>query len=121
MQKRLGTGNELPDNRSRGFAKKGQMIAKVFVSILVTLSILGCAEDPTVAAFERMKAQIDAMPDGPQKAALYGQLADDVHREREIEAVESIAQSQERLAQPTPTPYVNPYSSPVQVQIVPYH
>jgi len=81
------------------------------------------------AQISQRKAEIEKMPPGAEKdRALdeliaenrrliedYHQLSAEVDRERRTRAIESMARSQARMAEPTP--YVVP--TPIQVQVVP--
>lgn len=83
------------------------------------------------AQISQRKAEIEKMPPGAEKdRALdeliaenrrliedYHQLSAEVNREGRTRAMESMARSQARMAEPQPTPYVIP--TPIQVQIVP--
>jgi hypothetical protein len=64
-------------------------------------------------------AMIAQMPDGPAKVAAYEKLNQDIYQERQTRAMELSALSAARMAEPQPTPYVNPVPTPIQVQIVP--
>ena len=72
----------------------------------------GCAEDPYIAYIKQKEAMIDQMPDGPDKFIAYQNLAQEINQERRTRALE-------RIAEPQPTPWINPFPTPIQVQIVP--
>jgi hypothetical protein len=91
--------------------------------LLVAVSVLSnCAApgpDPYLTYIEQRKAMIAQMPDGPAKAEAYDKLIQEIDRERQTRAMELSAISQAQMAEPKPTPYVNPFPTPIQVQIVP--
>src|SRR6266849_7277022 len=98
---------------------KETSVIVVGLLIVAVATLSNCAApgpDPFVQYIEQRKAMIEQMPDGPAKAAAYDKLNAEIDRERRTRAMELSALSQARMAEPQPTPYVNPFPTPIQVQ-----
>ncbi len=98
----------------------------LLAALATAIALLGnCAapQDSYVAVVQQRMAMIDQMPDGPAKAAAYDKLSQDIDRERQTRAMELSALSAAQSSEPKPTPYVDPFPTPIQVQVVPspYH
>lgn len=85
--------------------------------VIIASMMSGCAEDPYVAMMDRNLKQIQQMPDGPAKDAMLREGIADIDRERQTRAMEDSARAQRDMA--NSVPYVDPYPTPIQVQIVP--
>src|SRR3989442_12915891 len=101
---------------------KHKSVIALGLLIVAAATLSNCAApgpDPFVQYVEQRKAMIEQMPDGPEKAAAYDKLIAEIDRERRTRAMELSAISQAQMAEPKPTPYVNPFPTPIQVQILP--
>lgn len=111
----------------QGACHAARWLGLAALAALTSMMLSSCAAprpDPYVAYFNQRLAAVDAMPDDTPsqraaKSAAYDKLEQDLDRERRTRAMESIAESQARMAEPQPTPYVNPFPTPIQVQVVP--
>jgi hypothetical protein len=112
------------------------VVQKTLIPVVLAVIVLmtNCAApppDPFLAyiskrqdMLDERKAMIERMPPGPEKdKAIEDALKESeairaaIDRERQTRAMESVARSQARMAEPQSTPYVVP--TPIQVQIVP--
>jgi hypothetical protein len=107
------------------FRRGAHWLRLTALAAATSMALSNCAApqpDPYVVYINQRLAAIKAMPDDTPsqraaKEAAFDKWEQDVDRERRTRAMESIAESQARIAEPQPTPYVFP--TPIRVQVVP--